>query len=249
MKKIKSKTKIRLDVALVKRGFVETRMKARDLVLNGSTYVNSIRVLKPSFGIEEGDNVVIKQETHQWVSRAAQKLSFAVAYFNLNFMDQIIFDLGASTGGFTEVAVRNGAMKVFSFDVGHGQLHKSLKENLRVVDLSGIDVRNIRDLSLPKPNFLLVDLSFISLTKALKEPMGFCNKGSLMICLVKPQFELTRGDLNKKGVVKSPSSIDFAISKVSNFIQNSNWKVLGVTPSPILGRSGNREFLLHAKKV
>ena len=239
---------MRLDRALVERGIIETRARACDLIKEGLVKVNNFPVLKPSRSISLDDEIVVDKENFPWVSRGAKKLVFAIQEFVINPKDMIVFDLGASTGGFTEVLLKYGAKRVYAIDVGQDQLHMKLKADYRVRDLSGLDVRKIDYLDLPKPEWIVADLSFISLTKALPRIMARASLGAKIICLIKPQFELSKKDIGKNGVVKSEDLRRFAVKNVVNFFCQENWKVLEITSSPILGRSGNMEFLLLAKK-
>ena len=235
---------MRLDLALVELGIIETRSKAYDLIKEGMVKVNNFQILKPSKIIHSNDEIVVDQKTFPWVSRAAKKLVFAIEEFGVNPEDKIVFDLGASTGGFTEVSLKYGAKKVYAIDVGSNQLHDRLKTDSRVSELSCLDARKINDLNLPAPEWIVADLSFISLSKALPIVMTKASFGAYMICLIKPQFELSKTEIGKNGIVKSETMRKYAISKVVDFINHSNWSVIGTIESPILGRSGNKEFLL-----
>ena len=239
---------MRLDQALVARGLIDSRSKALDLIKLGVVKVNQRLILKPAKIIKSNDEISVNKNTFNWVSRGAKKLLFAIEVFAVKPEDKIVFDLGASTGGFTEVVLEQGAKKVYAIDVGYNQLHKKLKADSRVRDLSPVDVRKINDLDLPNPEWLVADLSFISLVKALPVAMEMAKSGAYMVCLIKPQFELSKKEVGKNGVVKSDTLRKFAVSKVVDFFIEENWKVLGIEPSPILGRSGNKEFLLLAKK-
>ena len=239
---------MRLDRALVERGIIETRARAYDLIKEGLVKVNKFPILKPSRSVSLDDEIVVDKKSFPWVSRGARKLDFAIQEFALNPKDMIVFDLGASTGGFTEVLLKYGAKKVYAIDVGQNQLHEKLKADYRVRDLSGLDVRKLDHLDLPKPEWIVADLSFISLAKALPRIMKRASLGANMICLIKPQFELSKKDIGKNGVVKNKALRKLAVKNVVNFFSQENWKVMEITSSPILGRSGNMEFLLLAKK-
>ena len=239
---------MRLDRALVERGIIETRARAYDLIKEGLVKVNKFPILKPSRSVSLDDEIVVDKKSFPWVSRGARKLDFAIQEFALNPKDMIVFDLGASTGGFTEVLLKYGAKKVYAIDVGQNQLHEKLKADYRVRDLSGLDVRKLDHLDLPKPEWIVADLSFISLAKALPRIMKRASLGANMICLIKPQFELSKKDIGKNGVVKNEALRKSAVKNVVNFFSQENWKVMEITSSPILGRSGNMEFLLLAKK-
>ena len=240
--------KMRLDQVLVARGMIETRTKASDLIKEGLVKVNNHPILKPSQSINLDDEILVEQKSFPWVSRGAKKLVFAIENFGINPKDKIVFDLGASTGGFTEVSLKYEAKKVYAIDVGHDQLHQKLKSDSRVCELSGLDVRKINDFNLPNPEWIVADLSFISLVKALPVVIRKAIWGATMICLIKPQFELSKKQIGKNGVVKSKVLRECAVSNVADFLGKENWSVVGTKSSPILGRSGNQEFLMLAIK-
>ena len=240
--------KMRLDQALVKLGIVETRTKSSNLIKAGFVRVNDNPILKPAQIIDFNDNIVIDQKSLPWVSRGAEKLNFALEKFKVNPANKVIFDLGASTGGFTEVLLKYGAKKVYSIDVGRDQLHEKLRSDKRVCNMPSLDVREVVNLSLPNPEWIVADLAFISLVKALPLVMRQAISGAIMICLIKPQFELSKKEVGKNGIVKSDNLRSSAVSKVSKFVIRENWKILDTAPSPILGRQGNKEILLLAEK-
>jgi len=214
----------------------------------GKILVNSKTISKPSYLVKVDDEIVIEENSKQWVSRGAIKLLFAINSFELDVVEKVVYDIGASTGGFTQVCLEKGAKLVCSIDVGTDQLHEKLKNDKRVFDISSTDIRAIRNLNIPTPDLMVVDLSFISLTVALPIIMLTVPSKTKMICLIKPQFELSKKSLNKNGVVKKDEYIEEVINKIKDFMKAIKWQVIGIKNSPIRGRSGNKEFLLYASK-
>ena len=240
--------RLRLDLTLLNIGLSESRTKAIDLIKEGKVFVNSKIIKKTSYLVKKEDKIYIEKEFRQWVSRGSIKLLFAIEKFDLDIKGKIVYDIGASTGGFTEVCLEKGARLVYSIDVGTNQLHKKLKNDKRVFDLSSTDIRSITEINLPPPQLLVVDLSFISITKALTLVMSKVPSNTEMICLIKPQFELSKKQLNKNGVVKEDKFIEDVILKIKYFVKKIGWHFIDIKESPILGRSGNKEFLLYANK-
>ena len=240
--------RLRLDLTLLNIGLSESRTKAIDLIKEGKVFVNSKIIKKTSYLVKKEDKIFIEKEFRQWVSRGSIKLLFAIEKFDLDIKGKIVYDIGASTGGFTEVCLEKGARLVYSIDVGTNQLHKKLKNDKRVFDLSSTDIRSISELNLPLPQLLVVDLSFISITKALTLVMSKVPSNTKMICLIKPQFELSKKQLNKNGIVKEDKFIEDVILKIKYFVKKLDWYFIYMKESPILGRSGNKEFLLYANK-
>ena len=238
----------RLDSMVFNLGLSESRAKATDLIKEGKVLVNSKTISKPSYLVKVDDEILIEENSKQWVSRGAIKLLFAINSFELDLVEKVVYDIGASTGGFTQVCLEKGAKLVYSIDVGTDQLHEKLKNDKRVFDISSTDIRAIRNLNIPTPDLLVVDLSFISLTVALPILMLTVPSKTKMICLIKPQFELSKKSLNKNGVVKKDEYIEEVINKIKDFMKAIKWQVIGIKNSPIRGRSGNKEFLLYASK-
>lgn len=239
----------RLDQRLVADGLVASRARARDLILRGFVYVDGRACAKPSQPIAPTAKVTLTSQAPDYVSRGAEKLIAALDAFHYDPAGKIILDAGASTGGFTHVLLERGARRVLAVDVGHAQLHDSLRTDARVDVLEHCDVRTLGERTLPQPIAgVTADLSFISLTKAMGPALALAAPGAFLVALIKPQFELTPADIGKGGLVKDPSAHERAILNVRTFIAASGWRVEGVIPSPILGGAGNAEFLLGAVK-
>jgi 23S rRNA (cytidine1920-2'-O)/16S rRNA (cytidine1409-2'-O)-methyltransferase len=205
-------------------------------------------VVKASELIDE-DAVLDATPAHPWVGRGALKLEHALATWPLHIEGRVVLDVGASTGGFTEVCLAAGARRVYALDVGRGQLHASLTEDPRVVSLEAVDVRNLTAADLIEPpQFIVCDVSFISLAKALPAALGLAQDGSGLVVLVKPQFEVGRQRVGKGGLVKDPAARAEALEGVRAFLEAAGWKVQAAIDSPIEGGDGNREFLVWAQK-
>ena len=242
------KKNLRLDLTLHNLGFTESRAKAIDLIKQGKVFVNLKIVKKNSYLVNKDDKIYLEKDVKQWVSRGAIKLLYALEKFDLDVTGEIVYDIGASTGGFTEVCIEKGAKLVYSIDVGKNQLHEKLRNDKRVINISSTDIRSIIELNLSNPQLMVVDLSFISVTKALPLLMSKVQKDTKMICLIKPQFELSKKKLNKNGIVKNEEYIEDVIFKIKQFFKGLRWDCINIKESPIFGRSGNKEFLLYAKK-
>lgn len=244
-----NKRPIRLDVALVGRGLAASRSQARDLILRGAVVVRGAPLTRPGAGVGDADAIVVAQDA-AWVSRGAVKLIAALDHFGLDATGRVALDVGASTGGFTQVLLQRGAARVYAVDVGHGQLHPSLGDDARVVGLERRDARGLtRDL-VPEPiGALTADVSFISLTKALPAAMELAASGCWLVALVKPQFEAGRQAVGKGGIVRDAGDRERALAFVTRWLADqAGWRVQGSMPSPIAGGAGNLEFLLVAAR-
>jgi 23S rRNA (cytidine1920-2'-O)/16S rRNA (cytidine1409-2'-O)-methyltransferase len=239
---------IRLDLALVARGLVTTRSQARDLILRGAVSVDGITVVRPGMSISDGDRIAVADGAAGWVSRGALKLLAALDNFAFDVSGRVAVDVGASTGGFTQVLLQRGARRVYAADVGHGQLHASLTDDPRVVDLSKCDARALTSEHVPElVGAIVADVSFISLTKALPAALALAAPGCWLVALVKPQFEAGRAAIGKGGVVRNAADRERALTNVRDWlVAQSGWRVVGTLLSPIVGGSGNQEFLLGA---
>ncbi len=238
---------LRLDKALVLRGLVSTRSRARDLIVRGAVRVAGAVELKPGLQVAE-DAPLALSEASDYVSRGALKLAAALEAFRFDPQDRVALDVGASTGGFTDVLVQRGARHVFAVDVGHGQLHPALAGDARVTSLEGRDARMLSVREIPEClGAIVADVSFISLEKALPAALGLAAPGCWLVALVKPQFEAGRDAIGKGGIVRDEAVRDAQAEKIATWIGGlPGWRVAGVIPSPIEGGSGNREFLLGA---
>lgn len=238
---------LRLDKALLLRGLVPTRSRARDLIVRGVVSVGGAVELKPGAMVAE-DVPIVLAESSDYVSRGGLKLEAALDAFGFDAEGRVALDVGASTGGFTEVLLRRGATHVFAVDVGHGQLHPRLRDDARVTSLEGQDARRLTDREVPqRVTAIVADVSFISLEKALPEPLRFAGSGCWLVALVKPQFEAGRDAVGKGGIVREAPVREAQAEKIATWIGGlAGWRVAGVMSSPIEGGSGNQEFLLGA---
>ncbi|HEY4031427.1 MAG TPA: TlyA family RNA methyltransferase [Caulobacteraceae bacterium] len=240
-------TKKRIDVLLVERGLFESRAKARAAIEAGGVRANGHAVTKPSDMI--GDDAEIQAEAaHPWVGRGALKLAHALAHWLISPEHKVVLDIGASTGGFTQVCLAGGAERVYAVDVGRGQLHQQVAADPRVINLEGLDARKLDLQVIPHPPELIVcDASFIGLEKALPAALGLAAPGADLIALVKPQFEVGPDKVGKGGVVKDEGARQAALDGVRAFLETAGWRVQGAIDSPVEGADGNREYLLHAR--
>jgi 23S rRNA (cytidine1920-2'-O)/16S rRNA (cytidine1409-2'-O)-methyltransferase len=238
----------RADILLVERGLFESRAKARAAIEAGGVTADGRAVAKASDLLDETAELTA-EAAHPWVGRGALKLAHALELWPIPVEGRVVLDAGASTGGFTEVCLSRGAAKVYAVDVGRGQLHTKVAADPRVVDLSGIDARNLdADLILQPPTLIVSDVSFISLAKALPAALALAAPNADLVCLVKPQFEVGRDQVGKGGVVKDEAARANAVRDVAAFLESSGWTVRGEAQSPVTGGDGNVEFLLWAQK-
>ena len=241
--------KERLDILLVNKGLALSREKAKALIMSGIVYVDNQKEDRAGSLFDENANIEIRGETLKYVSRGGLKLDKAVNVFNLNFDGFTCLDIGASTGGFTDVMLQNGAAKVYSVDVGHGQLDWKLRNDERVICMEKCNFRYVTDKEIPdKIDFAATDVSFISLTKILIPAYNLLKQNAHMVCLIKPQFETTKEKVGKKGVVRDPEVHKEVIAKVIDFCLKIGFNVEGLDYSPIKGPEGNIEYLLLIKK-
>jgi 23S rRNA (cytidine1920-2'-O)/16S rRNA (cytidine1409-2'-O)-methyltransferase len=240
--------KMRLDRILVDRGLAVTRSRAADLIRLGAVSVDGQPALKPGALIEPGASLTVEQHASPFVSRGGLKLAAALDAFGLDPKGLVALDIGASTGGFTEVLLARGAERVFAVDVGREQLHSKLREDQRVVVLEGTDARVLDAEIIDGPvGAIVADVSFISLTKALPAALGSAAPGAWLVALVKPQFEAGRDAVGKGGIVRDAQARARAVAEVRAFIDAApGWKVFAEMPSPIPGGSGNEEVLIGA---
>jgi 23S rRNA (cytidine1920-2'-O)/16S rRNA (cytidine1409-2'-O)-methyltransferase len=251
-------SRIRADIALVERGLFESRAKARAAIEAGLVTADGVLVAKPSEALEP-DARVEASPPHPWVSRGGVKLAHALHCFGLDPAGRLSLDIGASTGGFTQVLLARGAALVIAVDVGRGQLHARLASDPRVVSLEKMDARTLtRDaieraaraagVDADAPMLITCDVSFIGLEKILPSVLSLATPGSELVALIKPQFEAGVGR-RKQGVVKDPAVHQQIGDRVAKLIESFGWKVIGIEASPILGGEGNREFLIGARRA
>ena len=242
--------KIPLDELLVRRGSAESRTKARALILAGAVFAGEARLDKPGHKLPADTPVAVRGKDHPWVSRGGIKLAHGLAHFAINPAGLVCLDVGASTGGFTDVLLHQGAAKVYAVDVGHGQLDWKLRNDPRVVVLERTNARTLDATLIPEPPQLIVcDASFIGLEVVLPASLRLAAPGARLIALIKPQFEVDRALVGAKGVVRDPQRHREVCERVSAWLAaQPHWRVLGVAESPITGPEGNKEFLIAAAK-
>ena len=242
--------KQRLDVALVERGLILSREKAKVVIMEGLVYVNGQKSDKAGAQVKDDDTIEIRGETLRYVSRGGKKLEKAMQAFPISLEGCTCIDIGASTGGFTDCMLQNGAKKVYSVDVGYGQLAWSLRTDVRVVNLERTNIRYVTEEQIPDPiDFISVDVSFISLTLVLPVAWKLLKDQACMVCLVKPQFEAGKDKVGKKGVVREPQIHKEVIRKVADCAVGLGFAVKGLDYSPIKGPEGNIEYLLFLQKT
>ena len=242
--------KERLDVLLVERGLATSREKAKAVIMAGDVYVNGQKEDKAGSVFDpEKSNIEVRGEKLKYVSRGGLKLEKAMSSFPIDLNGATCMDIGASTGGFTDCMLQNGAVKVYSIDVGHGQLAWSLRNDERVVCMEKTNFRYVTPEDIGcAPDFASVDVSFISLTKILEPAINIIRDGAKMVCLIKPQFEAGREEVGKKGVVKDKKVHISVINKVIDYAKSIGFNILGLDFSPIKGPEGNIEYLLFIEK-
>lgn len=242
--------KERLDVLLVREGYASTREKAKTIIMSGNVFVNGQREDKAGTVFDPDKiKIMVKGKTLKYVSRGGLKLEKAIRNFDLQLEGKICMDIGASTGGFTDCMLQNGAGKVYAIDVGHGQLDWKLRNDERVICMEKTNFRyvvpeDIKD----ELDFASVDVSFISLTKILIPARNLLKPAGEMVCLIKPQFEAGREKVGKKGVVKDPKVHQEVIRKVIDFADYLGFEILHLDYSPVKGPEGNIEYLVHIRK-
>lgn len=239
----------RLDQAIVAAGLAASRVRAQALIEAGVVLVNGIPAKKPSQKVTLETEIVVTNNPNPWVSRAAFKLDYALKEFGMSPKGAVCLDVGASTGGFTEVLLANGASKVYALDVGHGQLHSRLRDDRRVVNIEGMNAREIPEGLIPAVDWIVTDVSFISLEKALPVPLSLAKSGAVLVALVKPQFEVGRANVGKGGIVRDQAAQEKARNRVEEFLAGEGWQVTNRGESPIKGGDGNVEFLVSARRI
>ena len=239
-------TRKRLDDELVRRGFYPSRSRARDAVLRGTVKIAGIAARKPAQTVAEDIAIEIADEARRYVSRAALKLKHGLTHFGISARGRNALDIGASTGGFTQLLLEQGAAHVTAIDVGHGQM---AVEDSRLSLIEGLNARDLSRAHLARPIDLIVcDVSFISLKLALPPALALAEPGAQLIALIKPQFEVGREALGKGGIVSDQSEHVRVCREISEFLEAHGWTIIGLAPSPVSGGDGNREFLIAGVK-
>ena len=243
--------KRRVDVELVERGLVESRARAQALILAGLVFSGERRVLKAGEAVLPEVPLEVRGRDHPWVSRGGLKLVAGLERFSIDPAGLVALDVGASTGGFTDVLVTRGAARVYAVDVGHGQLAWKLRQDARVVVLERTNARALTSAEIPEPVDLIVcDASFIGLRVVLPAALALAAPEARLVALIKPQFEVGRAQVGKGGVVRDSALHQEVCQGIEDWLgQCSGWEVLGVTESPITGPEGNREFLIGGRRA
>ena len=240
--------KSRLDQLLVDRGLAENKSRAQALIMAGLVYSGEQRAGKPGASMALDAPLEVRGKAHPWVSRGGMKLDHALDFFHIDVSGLTCLDLGASTGGFTDVLLSRGAARVFAVDVGRGQLDWKLRKDDRVTVLERTDARHLGPEQInAAPHIITADASFISLEKLLPAPLALAGPGAHLIALIKPQFDVGKAQVGKGGVVRDQALHEEVQERISDFIAGlGGWRVLGITESPITGPKGNKEFLIGA---
>lgn len=241
--------KKRLDTLLVERGLAETRARARAFIMAGDVFVDGVRTDKAGVLVREDSEIKVRDASPKYVSRGGLKLEAALREFGIDPEGLVAADIGASTGGFTDCLLRSGAAKVYAVDVGYGQLDWKLRRDPRVVMREKLNARYIRPEDIGETaDIVVIDVSFISLTMIILPALALLKPDGVLIALIKPQFEVGKGEVGKGGIVRDESKHRKVVDRISEFIKSLGLGVMGVIPSPIEGAQGNKEFLIAAVK-
>ena len=242
--------KKRLDDLLVLKGIADSKTIAQSLIISGRIYVGEKKLDKPGHSISIAENIIFRGPLHPWVSRGGIKLAHALEEFALSVEGLIALDIGASTGGFTDVLLRNGAEKIYAVDVGYGQLHEKLLNSSKVISIERTNARYINNEDIKEDiDIIVCDVSFISLKTILPESLKLSSVDAKLIALIKPQFEVGKKYVGKGGVVRDKKLRDSCCKDIKLWLENSmNWKVTDIIESPIKGRKGNIEYLIYAHR-
>jgi 23S rRNA (cytidine1920-2'-O)/16S rRNA (cytidine1409-2'-O)-methyltransferase len=243
--------KARLDSVLVERGLAESRTKAQALIMAGLVFSGDRRLDKPGQPVAGDAALEVRGQDHPWVSRGGVKLAHGLDRFAIDPAGAVALDIGASTGGFTDVLLARGAARVYAVDVGHGQLAWKLRTDTRVVVIERTNARHLTRAEIPEPVDLIVcDASFIGLETVLPAPLALAAPGAHLVALIKPQFEVGPGQVGKGGVVRDPALHEAVCARIAAWLgAQPGWTVLGIEESPITGPEGNKEFLIAARRA
>jgi 23S rRNA (cytidine1920-2'-O)/16S rRNA (cytidine1409-2'-O)-methyltransferase len=241
--------KERIDKLLVEKGFVQSRERARALILEGRVSVEGTVIDKAGENVPVESPIQIRGEDHRYVSRGGVKLEKALEVFGIDPLGMAVMDVGASTGGFTDCLLQRGARKVYAVDVGYGQLAWKLRQDPRVVNLERTNIRYLRPETVGgQLDLIVIDASFISVEKFLPHLAHFLKKGGEVVSLIKPQFEVGKGEVGKGGVVRDPLLHEKVLDRIVRFSESAGFMVLGTIESPLRGPKGNKEFFIRLKK-
>ncbi|HBN26870.1 MAG TPA: TlyA family rRNA (cytidine-2'-O)-methyltransferase [Desulfobacteraceae bacterium] len=237
--------KKRLDQIIVEKGLAQNRSRSRALIMAGKVFVNNRLADKPGIAVQENDDILLKGNDIPYVSRGGLKLAKAVDFFNINVNDLICMDVGASTGGFTDYLLQNGAEKIFAVDVGYGQFAWKLRQNPKVVVIERTNIRYMPIETVPvQIDLSVIDVSFISLKIVVPAVLQFMKKKGIIVALIKPQFEVGKGKVGKGGIVRDQTLVDNVIQDLTDFFTKIGLICSCAIPSPISGSKGNKEFLI-----
>jgi 23S rRNA (cytidine1920-2'-O)/16S rRNA (cytidine1409-2'-O)-methyltransferase len=240
---------VRLDLLLVQRGLAETREKAKATIMAGLVEVDKSVLDKPGHLVSVSAHVSLKEPFPPYVSRGGLKLEAALEHFAVDVKGKVLLDVGASTGGFTDCLLQRGAKKVIAVDVGYGQVHWKIRQDPRVMVLERTNIRHLKPEDLNEHlHGAVIDVSFISLRLVLPSVSELLLRDAFIVALIKPQFEVKKGQVGKGGVVRDPSLHQQVIDRLSCFFEDRGWSVSGHIPSPLLGPKGNREFFVYLKR-
>lgn len=239
--------KTRIDQLLVERGLAPSRARAQALVMAGLVFAGEARIGKPGQQVRDDADLSVRGRDHPWVGRGGVKLAHALEVFALDPAGAVAMDIGSSTGGFTQVLLEHGAAHVFAVDVGTNQLDWSLRTDPRVTVLEQTNARALTPSQIDRPcDWVVCDASFIGLAKVLEVPLRLAAPRCRLVALIKPQFEVRRGEVGKGGIVRDPALHQRVCEEVRGWLEQGGWRIDGIVPSPITGAEGNVEFLLSA---
>ena len=241
--------KIRADIAMVEQNLCSSRERAQKAIMEGLVFINDKRISKPSDSVSTNDILTIRSRDIEYVSRGALKLEKAVKVFHADFNNHVVMDIGSSTGGFTDVCLRNGARKVYSIDVGYGQLDWKLRNDKRVVVMERTNARYLtNDMFSEIPEITVMDVSFISIRLIIPAAIRIMGDDGVFYTLIKPQFEAGREQVGKNGVVRDPETHNAVLKNIAEFLKDIGWYIVSIDYSPITGPKGNIEFLAEIRK-
>ncbi len=243
------KKKERLDKILVDKGLVKSRERAKALIMEGNVIVDGNRIVKAGTLLDSSSEIILKGDEIPYVSRGGMKLESALVFFKMGLEGKVVMDIGCSTGGFTDCALKRNALKVYAIDVGYGQFDWSLRKDPRVKLFEKTNIRYLEKKIIPDPvDIAFIDVSFISLSKVLPKVLEFLSENGEVLALIKPQFEVGKGMVDKGGVVKDDRRRTAAVENIREFAEIAGFRVIGLFESPIRGRKGNREFFIYLER-
>ncbi len=244
----KTNKKKRLDTLLVEKGLIESRTSAKGVIMSGAVYVNGQKIDKPGSQVRIDDEIEVRNLIPKFVGRGGLKLDHAIRKFGVDVSGKTCLDIGASTGGFTDCLLQHGADKVYSVDVGYGQLHWKLRNDKRVIIMERLNARYLKNGDIGESvDIITIDVSFISMKKILTPSIQFFKRGGILLGLIKPQFEVGKGEVGKGGIVRDKGKHISVVMEIEDYIKELGLRNIRTIESPILGADGNKEFLVHAE--